>query len=116
MDSLYKSNKNTIDKLKEKIKNFKNILISSGKGNLIPKNFSKTFNKNGIYRCQICLGKAFNTNEDLQQHYIKEHYNITNKELNTNNNSNGKTDLTKSYLNKKLSIFKNELQDMILYF
>ena len=114
MDSLYKSNKNTIDKLKEKIKNFKNILISSGKGNLIPKNFSKTFNKNGIYRCQICLGNAFNTNEDLQQHYIKEHYNITNKELNTNNNSNGKTDLTKSYLNKKLSIFKNELQDMIL--
>ena len=114
MDSLYKSNKNTIEKLKEKIKNYKNILISSGKGNLIPKNFSKTFNKNGIYRCQICLGKTFNNNEDLQQHYIKEHYNISNKEININNNNNGKTDLTKSYLNKKLSIFKNELQEMIL--
>ena len=116
MDSLYKSNKNTIEKLKEKIKNYKNILISSGKGNLIPKNFSKNFNKNGIYRCQICLGKTFNTNEDLQQHYIKEHYNIANKEININNNNNNnvKSDLTKSYFNKKLSIFKNELQDMIL--
>ena len=114
MDSLYKSNKNTIEKLKEKIKNYKNKLISSGKGNLIPKNFSKTFNKNGIYRCQICLGKIFNTNEDLQQHYIKEHYNISNKEININNNNNVKTDLTKSYLNKKLSIFKNEIQEMIL--
>ena len=114
MDNLYKSNKKTIEKLQEKIKNYKNILISSGKGNLIPKNFSKNYNKNGIFHCQICLGRKFNTNEDLQEHYIKEHYNIPNKELNINNNNNGKSDLTKSYLNKKLSIFKNELQDMIL--
>ena len=114
MDNLYKSNKKTIEKLQEKIKNYKNILISSGKGNLIPKNFSKNYNKNGIFHCQICLGRKFNTNEDLQEHYIKEHYNIPNKELNIINNNNGKSDLTKSYLNKKLSIFKNELQDMIL--
>ena len=115
MNNLYKTNKKTIEKLNENIKKYKNILISSGKGNLIPKNYSKVINKNGVYHCQICLNKKFNNNEDLQEHYIKEHYNAVNKELNMKNNNNkGKNDLTKSYLNKKLSVFKNEVQDMIL--
>jgi hypothetical protein len=115
MNNLYKTNKKTIEKLNENIKKYKNILISSGKGNLIPKNYSKVINKNGVYHCQICLNKKFNNNEDLQEHYIKEHYNAVNKELNIKNNNNkGKNDLTKSYLNKKLSVFKNEVQDMIL--
>jgi hypothetical protein len=115
MNNLYKTNKKTIEKLNENIKKYKNILISSGKGNLIPKNYSKVINKNGVYLCQICLNKKFNNNEDLQEHYIKEHYNAVNKELNMKNNNNkGKNDLTKSYLNKKLSVFKNEVQDMIL--
>ena len=115
MNNLYKTNKKTIEKLNENIKKYKNILISSGKGNLIPKNYSKVINKNGLYHCQICLNKKFNNNEDLQEHYIKEHYNAVNKELNMKNNNNkGKNDLTKSYLNKKLSVFKNEVQDMIL--
>ena len=115
MNYLYKTNKKTIEKLNENIKKYKNILISSGKGNLIPKNYSKVINKNGVYHCQICLNKKFNNNEDLQEHYIKEHYNAVNKELNMKNNNNkGKNDLTKSYLNKKLSVFKNEVQDMIL--
>jgi len=115
MNNLYKTNKKTIEKLNENIKKYKNILISSGKGNLIPKNYSKVINKNDVYHCQICLNKKFNNNEDLQEHYIKEHYNAVNKELNMKNNNNkGKNDLTKSYLNKKLSVFKNEVQDMIL--
>ena len=115
MNNLYKTNKKTIEKLNENIKKYKNILISSGKGNLIPKNYSKVINKNAVYHCQICLNKKFNNNEDLQEHYIKEHYNAVNKELNMKNNNNkGKNDLTKSYLNKKLSVFKNEVQDMIL--
>ena len=115
MNNLYKTNKKTIEKLNENIKKYKNILISSGKGNLIPKNYSKVINKNGVYHCQICLNKKFNNNEDLQEHYIKEHFNAVNKELNMKNNNNkGKNDLTKSYLNKKLSVFKNEVQDMIL--
>lgn len=115
MNNLYKTNKKTIEKLNENIKKYKNILISSGKGNLIPKNYGKVINKNGVYHCQICLNKKFNNNEDLQEHYIKEHYNAVNKELNMKNNNNkGKNDLTKSYLNKKLSVFKNEVQDMIL--
>ena len=115
MNNLYKTNKKTIEKLNENIKKYKNILISSGKGNLIPKNYSKVINKNGVYHCQICLNKKFNNNEDLQEHYINEHYNAVNKELNMKNNNNkGKNDLTKSYLNKKLSVFKNEVQDMIL--
>ena len=115
MNNLYKTNKKTIEKLNENIKKYKNILISSGKGNLIPKNYSKVINKNGVYHCQICLNKKFNNNEDLQEHYLKEHYNAVNKELNMKNNNNkGKNDLTKSYLNKKLSVFKNEVQDMIL--
>ena len=117
VNNLFISNNMQIEKLKAKIIIYKDILKKNGKEFLIPKNYSNNINnKNGLFHCQICLGKAFKTYEEMQEHYIKEHYNSANNNINMNNNINinPKNDITKSYLDRKLSIFKNEVKDIIL--
>ena len=115
LDQLLKSNNKNIEKLNEKIKIYKNILNNSGKGHLISKNYSsaKIINKNGIYQCKICFGKTFKTYEEIQEHYIKEH--INNRKIN-DNNYNTDNNITKSYLDNKLNVFKNEFKNYILSF
>ena len=89
MDNLINSNKKQILKLNEKIKTYKNILKNSGKEQLIPKTYYSNLNsKNGLYECHICLGKKFKNHEEMQEHYIKEHYISKNNNLNMNNNNN----------------------------
>ena len=117
VNNLFISNNMQIEKLKAKIIIYKDILKNNGKEFLIPKNYSNNIsNRNGLFHCQICLGKAFKTYEEMQEHYIKEHYNSANNNLNMNNNINinPKNDLTKSYLDRKLSAFKNEVKDILL--
>ena len=108
-----KSNKKQIDKINEKIKKYKNILNNSGKGFLIPNNYParKIYNKDGLYRCQICFGRTFKTFEEFQEHYIKEH---TNNKTQMNNNYNINNNITKSYLDNKLNVFENKMKNIIL--
>ena len=108
-----KSNKKQIEKINEKIKKYKNILNNSGKGFLIPNNYParKIYNKDGLYRCQICFGRTFKSFEDFQEHYIKEH---TNNKTQMNNNYNINNNVTKSYLDNKLNVFENKMKNIIL--
>jgi len=116
MDNLINSNKKQILKLNEKIKTYKNILKNSGKEQLIPKTYYSNLNiKNGLYECHICLGKKFKNHEEMQEHYIKEHYISKNNNLNMNNNNNNTyNNITKSYLDNKLFVLKNEVKNIIL--
>ena len=109
IEKLFKSNNKQIEQISQKIKTYKNILTNYGKGNLIPKSYSsnKINNKNRLYQCNICIGKTFNSYEEMQEHYIKEH---TNNNMTNKNNNN----ITKSYLDTKLNLLKNEVKNYLL--
>ena len=116
INKLIKSNKNQIEQLNQKIRTYKTILKNSGKEYLIPKNYdnSKIYNKNGLYQCQICLGKTFKTREDYQEHFLKEHTNNMTNKNNIKNNYNTYNNITKNYLDSKLNTIKKELTNIIL--
>ena len=78
-----------------------------------PKFHNSNFNnKNGLYNCRICNTKGFKNYDEIQDHFIKEHYIIKDEEKNKNF-PNNKT-ITKSYLDNKLNNFKNEVKNIIL--
>ena len=70
------ANQKEIGSLVKKITIYKNILISTGKEKLIPnKRLLNAQKKNGFYICQLCPAKTFTNFEDIQKHYIKNHFN-----------------------------------------
>ena len=109
--NLLKINQLQIGKLKDKIRAYKNILISSGHEKLIPnKTLSNRRGKDGLYHCQICPGTHFNTYEQIHSHYIMEHFHLYNDKnilYNTNN-------VNKMYFDNQLNTFKNELKNELI--
>ena len=116
ISKLFKSNNNQIEQLNKKIKTYKTILKNSGKEYLIPKNYDnvKKYNKNGLYYCQICFGKAFKSYEDYQDHFLKKHTNNINNKISSKPNYNTYNNISKNYLDNRLSTLKKEMTNLIL--
>ena len=100
-----------IGKLRDKIRAYKNIIISSGNEKYLPnKTLSNRRGRDGLYHCQICPDIKFNTYEQIHAHYIMEHFHLYNNKnilYNTNN-------INKMYFDNKLNIFKNELKNELI--
>ena len=107
INNLLTKNQLHIGLLRKKIKNYKNILVSSGHERLIPnKILSDIQPKDGVYHCQICPGKIFKSYEQIHTHYIIEHFNSNDNNMIYNSNM-----VNKRYFDNKLNTLKNELKN-----
>ena len=93
--------------LQIKMNLYKNVILTSGNGNLIPQQNLPLdiHDQNGIFYCDICPDKKFKSYEKVHEHYVKKHLNLDklrgggNLFLNYENN----------YFENKLNIIKDEL-------
>ena len=104
------TNQKEIVSLIKKIKIYKKILISTGNEKLIPNqrllNIKK---KKGFYICQICPAKTFKNFEEIQKHYIKNHFNSFDNKTKININN-----PIKKYFDTQFNNFKKEIKNTIL--
>ena len=97
--------------LQIKMNLYKNVILTSGNGNLIPQQNLPLdiHDQNGIFYCDICPDKKFKSYEKVHEHYVKRHLNLDklrgggNLFLNFENN----------YFENKLKIIKEELSSTI---
>ena len=102
-------NNEKIKEIQKKIMNFKNILITNGYNDKIPKTIPDFNYEQGNYFCEKCSNKKFNSYDEIHQHYIKEHYfnNIKGDIFISNNKS------QEFYFNKEFNNIKNDLNKSI---
>ena len=104
------TNQKEIASLIKKIKIYKNILISTGNEKLIPyKRLLNIKKKKGFYICQICPAKTFKNFEEIQKHYIKNHFNSFDNKANINIDN-----PIKKYFDNQFNNFKKEIKNTIL--
>ena len=104
------TNQKKIVSLIKKIKIYKNLLISTGNEKLIPnKRLLNIKKKKGFYICQICPAKTFKNFEEIQKHYIKNHFNSFDNKTNININN-----PIKKYFDNQFNNFKKEIKNTIL--
>lgn len=109
-NKLLNLNQKEIGKLANKVRIYKNLIISSGNEKLIPnKKLLNIQKKNGYFICQICPAKSFKSYEDIHAHYIMHHFNTF-----ENNNTLYINNPNKEYFDNQLNIFKNEIKNTIL--
>ena len=114
LNNIKLNNKNIINEnehkrreLQIKMNLYKNVILTSGNGNLIPQQNLPLdiHDQNGIFYCDICPDKKFKSYEKVHEHYVKKHLNLDklrgggNLFLNYENN----------YFENKLNIIKDEL-------
>ena len=102
-------NNEKIKEMQKKIMLFKNILMTKGHNDKIPKTIFDFNYEQGNYFCEKCSNKKFNSYDEIHQHYIKEHYNNNIKgDIFISNNKS-----QEFYFNKEFNNIKNDLNKSI---
>ena len=110
-NNIIKENEQKRRELQIKMNLYKNVILTSGNGNLIPQQNLPLdiHDQNGVFYCDICPDKKFKSYEKVHEHYVKKHLNLDklrgggNLFLNYENN----------YFENKLNLIKEELSSTI---